>query len=277
MTDQPAVVEVGAELELEVGPVAHGGHCVARHEGQVVFVRHSLPGERVRAVVTSRTSKFLRADAVEVLSPAPGRVAAPCQHARPGGCGGCDWQHADLADPAGAEGHGRGRAAQADGRPRARRRRRGGARGSRRARLAHPRAFHGRPGLRPARPPPAPLERGHPARPLPARASRRHRQRGARADLAGRPEHPGRLLADDRRRRRGRRRCGAGRSARPRALGRSRVAGGGRRLLAGAPGCGRTCSRQPCSRLWPLRRGSTPSTSTPAPGSTPPPWPRRSG
>ena len=37
-------------VELDVGPVAHGGHCVARAEqGQVVFVRHALPGERVRA------------------------------------------------------------------------------------------------------------------------------------------------------------------------------------------------------------------------------------
>ena len=36
-------------IELEVGPVAHGGHCVARYEGRVVFVRHALPGERVVA------------------------------------------------------------------------------------------------------------------------------------------------------------------------------------------------------------------------------------
>ena len=37
----------GTEFEVTVGPVAHGGHCVARHEGRVVFVRHTLPGERV--------------------------------------------------------------------------------------------------------------------------------------------------------------------------------------------------------------------------------------
>jgi tRNA/tmRNA/rRNA uracil-C5-methylase (TrmA/RlmC/RlmD family) len=76
--------------------VAHGGHCVARHEGRVVFVRHALPGEVVRAVVTDRSSRFLRADAVEVVVAAPGRVEPPCVHAGPGRCGGCDWQHADL-------------------------------------------------------------------------------------------------------------------------------------------------------------------------------------
>ena len=38
------VPAVGDTLELEVGPVAHGGFCVARHDGQAVFVRHSPAG-----------------------------------------------------------------------------------------------------------------------------------------------------------------------------------------------------------------------------------------
>ncbi|MGO4663266.1 class I SAM-dependent RNA methyltransferase [Terrabacter sp. 2TAF16] len=89
---------VGREWTLEVGPVAHGGHCVARHEGQVVFVRHTLPGERVVARVTEGRvgDSFVRADAVEVLEAAPGRVTAPCPYAAPGLCGGCDFQHASL-------------------------------------------------------------------------------------------------------------------------------------------------------------------------------------
>lgn len=86
------------DLLLDIGPVAHGGFCVARHEGRVVFVRHALPGERVRAVVTegAETDRFWRADAVDILQPSPDRVAAPCPYARPGQCGGCDWQHASL-------------------------------------------------------------------------------------------------------------------------------------------------------------------------------------
>lgn len=96
---RPDPPPVGTELELTVGAVAHGGHCVARHEGQVVFVRHTLPGERVRAVVTSAGGggRFLRADAVEVLEPAAGRVDPPCPWSGPGRCGGCDWQHVALA------------------------------------------------------------------------------------------------------------------------------------------------------------------------------------
>lgn len=84
-------------MELVVGPVAAGGSCVARaDDGRVVFVRHTLPGERVRVEVTSSTAKFLRADAVEVLEPSPHRVGPPCEYARPGRCGGCDWQHVAL-------------------------------------------------------------------------------------------------------------------------------------------------------------------------------------
>src|SRR5690349_8664218 len=79
---------VGTEYEVEVGPVAHGGICVARHEGRVIFVRHALPGERVRARVTEGmpTDRFLRADAVDVLTASPDRVEPPCPYAGPDRC-----------------------------------------------------------------------------------------------------------------------------------------------------------------------------------------------
>jgi tRNA/tmRNA/rRNA uracil-C5-methylase (TrmA/RlmC/RlmD family) len=89
--------EVGEAVEVEVGDVAQGGWCVARPAGRpVIFVRHALPGERVVARVTEVTSRFARADAVDILERSPDRVPAPCPSARPGGCGGCDWQHAAL-------------------------------------------------------------------------------------------------------------------------------------------------------------------------------------
>ncbi|MEU7923389.1 class I SAM-dependent RNA methyltransferase [Micromonospora zamorensis] len=80
-------------VELTVDAVAPGGHCVARVDGQVVFVRHALPGERVIAEVTEVHRGFVRADAVTVLDPSPDRVEPPCPYARPGACGGCDLQH----------------------------------------------------------------------------------------------------------------------------------------------------------------------------------------
>jgi tRNA/tmRNA/rRNA uracil-C5-methylase (TrmA/RlmC/RlmD family) len=88
---------VGEAYEVEIGPVAHGGHCIARTDaGQVLFVRHALPGERVVARVTEgeEGARFLRADAVEILVASKDRVEAPCPFSGPGRCGGCDWQHA---------------------------------------------------------------------------------------------------------------------------------------------------------------------------------------
>jgi len=83
----------GERVELLVGPPAHGGHCVARLDGQVVFVRHAIEGERVVAEVTEVHAGYLRADAVRVLDPSPDRVVPPCPYAGPGRCGGCDLQH----------------------------------------------------------------------------------------------------------------------------------------------------------------------------------------
>jgi len=88
---------VGQEIEVTVGDAAQGGWCVARPEGlPVIFVRHALPGERVLARVTEVTAKFARADAVEIKQASADRVTPPCPAAHPGGCGGCDWQHASL-------------------------------------------------------------------------------------------------------------------------------------------------------------------------------------
>jgi tRNA/tmRNA/rRNA uracil-C5-methylase (TrmA/RlmC/RlmD family) len=81
---------------VDIGPIAHGGHAVAHSEGATLFVRHALPGERVVVQVTEINRRIVRADAVEVLAPSPDRVIPPCRWAGPGGCGGCDLQHAAL-------------------------------------------------------------------------------------------------------------------------------------------------------------------------------------
>lgn len=90
---------VGATSEVDLVDIAHGGHAVGRVEGQVVFVRHGLPGERVLVTVTKgrEGDRFVFADATEVLSASPHRVESRCPVAGPGGCGGCDFQHVDLA------------------------------------------------------------------------------------------------------------------------------------------------------------------------------------
>jgi tRNA/tmRNA/rRNA uracil-C5-methylase (TrmA/RlmC/RlmD family) len=89
--------EVGQRLSVSVEKVAHGGHFIARHEGQVIFIRHAIPGELVEVEITSTGSSFYRADVVKVIEASPDRVTPPCQYSHANGCGGCDFQHIDVA------------------------------------------------------------------------------------------------------------------------------------------------------------------------------------
>ena len=61
-----AKLQVGQVVEVEIASMAHGGHGVARHEGWVIFVRYAIPGERVKAQITSTGSTFCRGDAIEI-------------------------------------------------------------------------------------------------------------------------------------------------------------------------------------------------------------------
>ncbi len=87
----------GDEVVLEVGPPVHGGHCIARLDGRVVFVRHAIEGETVRVRFTETAKKgYWRADAVEVLTASPDRVPSLWPVAGPGGVGGGELAHVAL-------------------------------------------------------------------------------------------------------------------------------------------------------------------------------------
>jgi len=81
-------------MTVRIDRAATGGGVGRADDGRVIFVRHSLPGELVRVAVNETTSSFYRGDAIEILDPNPERVKPPCPYAHPGGCGGCDLQHA---------------------------------------------------------------------------------------------------------------------------------------------------------------------------------------
>lgn len=85
-------------VRLTVGSPAHGGHCVARHDGRVIFVRHTLPGEVVEAQLTEAEAdaSFWRADAVEIVEASPDRVPSVWPEAGPGGVGGGELAHVAL-------------------------------------------------------------------------------------------------------------------------------------------------------------------------------------
>ena len=60
-------------------------------DGRVVFVPYTAPGDLVRAQVVEERRRFLRARALELRRPGPGRTDPLCPVF--GSCGGCTWQH----------------------------------------------------------------------------------------------------------------------------------------------------------------------------------------
>jgi tRNA/tmRNA/rRNA uracil-C5-methylase (TrmA/RlmC/RlmD family) len=90
-------LKVGDRITVEIGPIAHGGHFIARHKGQVIFVRYGITGEEAVVEITSTSSKLARGDAIEILRASEDRIVPPCKYAVPGGCGGCDFQHIEIS------------------------------------------------------------------------------------------------------------------------------------------------------------------------------------
>jgi len=68
-------------------PVA-GGRMLARHDGRIVLVAGTIPGERVTARVERVAKSVAHADTVEVLTASPDRRPAADWR-----CGGRDYAH----------------------------------------------------------------------------------------------------------------------------------------------------------------------------------------
>jgi tRNA/tmRNA/rRNA uracil-C5-methylase (TrmA/RlmC/RlmD family) len=88
---------LNSEIELDIEKVAHGGIFVARHQGRVVFVSHTAPGEKVRArIFEDKGGSFCRAETVEVLDPSGYRVSHVWKEADRLGAGGAEFGHLKL-------------------------------------------------------------------------------------------------------------------------------------------------------------------------------------
>jgi 23S rRNA (uracil1939-C5)-methyltransferase len=70
----------------------YGGAFLARDQGKAVFVPLALPGEQVQVRIVEEKKSYATAEVVEIVAPAPERIAPACAHF--GACGGCHYQHA---------------------------------------------------------------------------------------------------------------------------------------------------------------------------------------
>ncbi len=96
MTEKKYPVGRGRDYEFKIEKLAFGGAGVARIDNYVVFVKNSLPGDRVIARITKRKSTFAEARLVSIIDKSPLRTDAPCPHFE--WCGGCTWQNLSYED-----------------------------------------------------------------------------------------------------------------------------------------------------------------------------------
>lgn len=79
-------------FELRIDSIAAGGDGVGRHDGMVVFVPRSAPGDLAR-VVAERHDRLMRGRIISLIEPSERRVDACCDHYVLDRCGGCQVQH----------------------------------------------------------------------------------------------------------------------------------------------------------------------------------------
>ncbi len=77
-------------LTARIESVAAGGAGVARHEGRVVFIPRTAPGDAVRFRIRADKGRYLLGELDAVEEPGPARREPPCPHWA--ACGGCPLQ-----------------------------------------------------------------------------------------------------------------------------------------------------------------------------------------
>ncbi|MBC7372114.1 MAG: class I SAM-dependent RNA methyltransferase [Bdellovibrionaceae bacterium] len=78
-------------FKVTIEKLAIGGSGIARHDGLVIFVPDSAPGDELLIKIRTKKKNFAEADIVSILTPGPSRRTPPCPIADR--CGGCNWQH----------------------------------------------------------------------------------------------------------------------------------------------------------------------------------------
>ena len=91
MSRRSKPTESADPFPLLIDKIVAGGSGLGRHEGQVVFVPRSAPGDRLLVEPLERRRDFLRAQTVEILEASPLRREPPCPYFQ--SCGGCALMH----------------------------------------------------------------------------------------------------------------------------------------------------------------------------------------
>ena len=84
-------LQQGQIVELEITDLNTSGEGVGRYQGKVVFVPHTVTGDRLKIKIIQSKAKFARGTVQQLLAPSEHRIRPNCIVADK--CGGCQWQH----------------------------------------------------------------------------------------------------------------------------------------------------------------------------------------
>lgn len=88
-------IKRGDVIKVQVEKLTYGAGGLARHDGQVVFIEHTAPGDLVEAEIVEAKKNFARGQMVRLLQAGSDRIEPTCPVF--GRCGGCQWQHLNYS------------------------------------------------------------------------------------------------------------------------------------------------------------------------------------
>lgn len=79
------------KIELTIDALTSEGSGVGRYNGLAVFVRGTVPGDKIIAHIIKRSKNYAVGIIDEIISPSPNRIESDCPYSKK--CGGCSFRH----------------------------------------------------------------------------------------------------------------------------------------------------------------------------------------
>ena len=87
---------IGDQHKIQLTDLTYSASAVGRINGVVTFVDWGAPNETAQVEITEVKKRHLHARIKEIISASPDRCPPPCAYFD-AGCGGCQWQHINVA------------------------------------------------------------------------------------------------------------------------------------------------------------------------------------
>ena len=88
--------KIGQDFQIDIERLSFGGMGLGHLNGQVVFIAHTAPGDKVRTKIVTMETDYLIGTLEEIIEPSPLRIKAACPYF--GECGGCQTTWPDVHD-----------------------------------------------------------------------------------------------------------------------------------------------------------------------------------